>query len=85
MECRKKTKTTYHIARRVGYQGARHSVSNQADDDKCTTGRRTNVNLRKSVKIGTWNVRKMKEPGKLNVICNEMDRYNLQILAISET
>ena len=77
----------YHIARRAGYQGARRPVSNQAGDDKQTTGRNQNrkLDLRKEYKFGTWNVRKMKETGKLNTICNEMRRNDIHILGLSET
>ena len=35
--------------------------------------------------MGTWNVQRMKELGKLNTVCNEMDRNNIDILGISET
>ena len=66
-------------------QGARCSVGDQADNEKYATGRRKNIRLRKNLKIGTSNVRKMRERGKLNTVCNEMDRYNLQILGITET
>ncbi|XP_063590543.1 craniofacial development protein 2-like [Penaeus indicus] len=36
-------------------------------------------------RIGTWNVRKLKELGKFNTICNEMDRNNIAVLGVSET
>ena len=74
----------YHIARRVGQQGARHPVSNEASGEKCATGRKP-VKLRNLLKLGTWNARKMKQPGKLKTVCNEMERYDTQILGISET
>ena len=84
-----KNDSSYHIARRVGYQGARCSVGNQADNVKHASGRqrkqRKHVQLRNTLKIGTWNVRKIKEMGKLHTVCNEMDRCNIQILGISET
>ena len=38
-----------------------------------------------SIRIGTWNVRKMKQAGKLRTICKELDRNSIQILGISET
>ena len=39
----------------------------------------------KSLRIGSWNVRTMYEVGKQEQIRNEMQRYNLDILGISET
>ena len=75
----------HHIARRAGDQGVPHPVSSQAGDGKCATGRNRHLNLRKECKIGTWNVRKMKEAGKLNTICDEMDRNNIKVLGIRET
>ncbi len=39
----------------------------------------------KSLRIGSWNVRTMYEVGKQEQIRNEMHRYNLDILGISET
>lgn len=36
-----------------------------------------------SIKIGTWNVRSMNQ-GKLDIVKNEMTRYNIRILGISE-
>ena len=35
--------------------------------------------------MGTWNVGRMKELGKLNTVCNETDRSNIDILGICET
>ena len=53
----------YYIARRVSQQGARCPVGDQADSEKYATGRK-NTYLRKTLKVGTWNVRKMKDRGK---------------------
>jgi len=74
-------KIPYHIGRRVGYQGPRCPVGNQAGNVKYATGKQ----LRTRFSIGAWNVRKMKESGKLHTICDEMDRIKLEILGISET
>ena len=75
----------YRIACHAGYQGARRPVSNQAGDDKQATGRNRKLDLRKEYKFGTWNVRKMKETGKLNTICNVMRCNDVHILGLSET
>ena len=42
-------------------------------------------NMRNKIRIATWNVRKLKELGKLNTVCREMNRSNIQILGIAET
>ena len=36
------------------------------------------------IRIGSWNVRTMFETSKLHQVTSEMDRYNLEILGISE-
>ena len=40
---------------------------------------------RTTIKIGTWNVRTMFEAGKAQQIANEMSRYKISLLGISET
>ena len=73
-------KIPYHIVRRVGYQGPRCPLGNQAGNIKCATRKQ----LRTRFSIGAWNVRKMKESGKLHTIYDEMDRNKLEILGIAE-
>ena len=77
----KRNNISCHISRRVDHQGPRYSVGYQADNDKHVTGKQ----LRSKFRIGTWNVRKLKELGKLNIICHEMDRNNIEVLGVSET
>ena len=79
--------STYRLVRRAGKQGTRCSVIHQADSGKYATGAETlkQLDLRSNQKIGTWNVRKLKEVGKLQSICREMDRNNIEILGMSET
>ena len=79
---RQSKKTSYRIARRAGNQGARRPVSNQAGDLKRATGR---INLRKEYRIGTCNVRKTKEAGKLYMVRKEMKGNNIRVLGLSET
>ena len=62
-------------------QGPRCQVGDQACNDKYATGKQ----LRNRFGLGTWNVKRMKELGKLNTVCNEMDRNNIEILGICET
>jgi len=47
----------------------------------------TNIrtNLRKPLKIGTWNVRSLFEAGKLANLTREMNRLELDILGVAET
>ena len=45
----------------------------------------SSIKINKSLRIGSWNVRTMYEVGKQEQIRNEMHRYNLDILGISET
>ena len=72
--------STYRLVRRC-------SVNHQADNGKYATGEQTlkQLDLRSNQKIGTWNVRKLKEVGKLQTICREMDRNSIEILGMSET
>ena len=49
------------------------------------TGRKEENIYVEPFKTGTWNVRELKEYGKLNTVCNEMKRCNTRILDISET
>ena len=63
----------YHINRHVGYQGQRCPVRNQAGNFKYATGKQ----LRIRFAIGAWNVRKMKESGKLHATCGEMEKIKL--------
>ena len=39
----------------------------------------------KSLRIASWNVRTLYEPGKCNEVVQEMKRYRLHILGVSET
>ena len=71
-------KILYHIARRVGQQGSHCSTGNQPGNEKHVTGRK-HINLWNKIIIGkiiieTWNVRKLKEKGKVSFVCNEMIR-----------
>ena len=72
-------KISYHISRRVGYQGPRCPVGTRAGNVKYATGKQ----LRTRFNIGAWNVRKMKENGKLHTPCDGMDRNKLEILGIA--
>jgi exonuclease III len=40
---------------------------------------------KKTIRLGTWNVRTMLAPGKMSETAREMRRYKIEILAIQET
>lgn len=42
------------------------------------------MDMKTKTKFGTWNVRTMTEPGKLEMVCAEMDKLKLDILGLSE-
>ena len=73
----------YNIVRRVGNQGTRAPVSNQAGNDKLATWK--HFDLRSTVRFGNLNFRKLKVLGKLTNICIEMYKDKIDILGISET
>ena len=39
---------------------------------------------KKHVKIATWNIRSMKEIGKQQMLCEELDRLNIALVGLSE-
>ena len=41
--------------------------------------------MRKKIRIGTWNVRSLFEPGKLANMIQEAGRINIDILRVAET
>ena len=46
--------------------------------------RRKILSTRRILKIGTWNIRTLFQAGKANIVANEMVRYGLEILGLSE-
>ena len=39
----------------------------------------------KKLKIATWNIRSLKETGKQQMLCEEMDRLNINVMGLAET
>ena len=39
----------------------------------------------KKLKIATWNIRSLKETGKQHMLCEEMDRLNIDVMGLAET
>ena len=69
-------------------------VKARTDVDKCATGSeikemkaKTNqqLNGRRCIKIGQWNVRGLNALGKLSILGNEMERLDIKICGLSET
>ena len=56
-------------------------MGDQACNDKFATGKQ----LRRKFRMDILNVQRMKELGKLNTVCSEMDRNNIDIREICET
>ena len=87
-----KKQLSYRLRRRPGRQGPRLLLSNQGRVEKWTTGRDnkitttplTSIQLRKKLKIGTWNIRSMLQLGKMQILEHEMDRVKVDICRLSE-
>ena len=58
------------------------SGASRGGSNKCATGSQNTSRM--SLIIGTWNVRTLKQSGKVELLVNEMDRVNWNILGISE-
>ena len=52
------------------------------DDSETNNGR---LNWRSTIKIGTWNVKSLYMVGQTKTLVAEMDRYNIDIIAVQET
>ena len=62
------------------------SVTHQDRGVKCTTGvPNKKIRGRSNTIIGTWNIRKLKNTGKLEELEHELTRYNLNILGLCES
>ncbi|KAJ2946814.1 hypothetical protein O0L34_g16138 [Tuta absoluta] len=61
------------------------TVDHQTLSGKYATGQGTGKpSLRKHLRMGTWNVRGLLQPGKLEVVEKEMERCKIDILGLSE-
>ena len=62
------------------------SVTHQGRGVKCTTGvPNKKIRARSNTIIGTWNVRKLKNPEKLEELERKLTRYNWNILGLCES
>ena len=41
--------------------------------------------LQETLRIGTWNIRGLQQSGKQQMICEELDRLNINVMGLSET
>ena len=61
------------------------AAAHQGGGGKFVTDETTNkIRARNNISIGTWNVRTLREPGKLEILAHEMDRYHWHILGLCE-
>ena len=70
-----------------GHGHQQSSTGRSCDDAEQADGRaqpKDKVNLRRLLRIGTWNVRSMTDPSKLHILTKEMDRCNIQICGLAE-
>ena len=60
------------------------SVTHEGRGVKCTTGVLNKIRARINTIIGTWNVRTLKNTGKLEELDHELTRYNWNMLGLCE-
>src|SRR6218665_2963651 len=77
------------LGRRPVKQGPRPLLSDQDRVGKSATGRNMNIEdgtmqLRKKMRIGTWNVRSMLQLGKVQNLGRELERLRVEICGIAE-
>jgi len=85
-------RNTFRLGRRPAKQGARPLSSNQGRVEKSVTGSTTMKNttilselqLRKKLRLGTWNIRSMLQLGKVQLLGDEMMRQGVDICGLSE-
>ena len=83
---------SYRLGRHPGQQGPRPLLSNQDRVEKWTTGRNnkiitppsTSIQLRKKLRIATWNIRSMLQIGKIQILEHEMDRMRVDIWGLED-
>ena len=69
----------------TGLQRAAHSAVYQGGGGKCAIDIPNNkISARSNIIMGTWNVRTLREAGKLDELTHEMNRYRWNILGLCE-
>ena len=74
---------SYHIARRVGHQGARPSMRNQVEVEKYASGTKLLTN-RKPLKIASFNVRTLSNDKNLYELTGLAELHNISVICIQE-
>ena len=68
-----------------GSPRAAPSAAHQGGGGKCATGvTNSQLRARNNITIGTWNVRTLREAGKVEELTHEMNRYRWNILGLCE-
>jgi len=96
----KKKQRKYWLGRRPGQQGPRPTSGLQDVVEKLVTGSTpedeipgsngasdvtgNSIQLRKQIRMGTWNVRSLIETGKLKLLSMELERNQVKLCGLSE-
>ena len=89
MDIDKSKESSSRLGRRPVKQGPRSLSSDQDRGVKTAPGRqrqrqKQTIQLRKQIKVGTWNVRSMIQTGKLQEFEMEMERMKIDICGVAE-
>ena len=81
----KKTTTDYTIPDRSSPGSARTVpvIAHQGEGVKWATDDNNKLRTRSNISIGTWNVRTLRPPGKLEELTHEMRRYRSSVIGLS--
>ena len=81
----KKTTTDYTIPNWSSPVSTRTApfIAHQGEDVKCATDDKK-LRTRSNISIGTWNVRTLRTPGKLEELTHEMSSYRWSVLGLCE-
>ena len=82
----KKTTTDYTIPDRSSPGSARTApfIAHEGEGVKWATDDNNKLRTRSNISIGTWNVRTLRPPGKLEELTHEMRRYRWSVLGLCE-
>ena len=81
----KKTTTDYTIPDRSSPGSARTApvIAHQGEGVKWATDDNNKLRTRSNISIGTWNVRTLRPPGKLEELTHKMRRYRWSVIGLS--
>ena len=82
----KRTTTDYTIPDRLSPGSARTApvIAHQGEGVTWATDENNKLRTRSNISIGTWNVRTLRPPGKLEELTHEMRRYRWSVLGLCE-